>query len=99
MAIYALSKADMINMTRMLPIELRAYNIRVNSVSHSFIRTRFSQPIWGFPEILDMAVKQIPQGRIGEPVEVIKVMLFMASDTSSYVNCDNIVVTGGIYTG
>jgi NAD(P)-dependent dehydrogenase (short-subunit alcohol dehydrogenase family) len=99
LAVYAISKAGMIHMTRMLAAELGAYNIRVNSVSPSFIRTRFSQPIWGFPEILDMAVKQIPLGRIGEPDEVAKVVLFLASDASSYVNCENIVVTGGMYAG
>lgn len=99
LAVYAISKAGMIHMTRMLATELGAYNIRVNSISPSFIRTRFSQPIWGFPEILDMAVKQIPLGRIGEPEEVANVVLFLASDASSYVNCENIVVTGGMYAG
>jgi dehydrogenase/reductase SDR family protein 4 len=99
LAVYAISKAGMIHMTRMLAAELGSYNIRVNSISPSFIRTRFSQPIWGFPEILDMAVKQIPLGRIGEPEEVAKVVVFLASDASSYVNCENIVVTGGMYAG
>jgi len=46
-----------------------------------------------------MAVKQIPLGRIGEPDEVAKVVVFLASDDSSYVNCENIVVTGGMYAG
>lgn len=98
-SVYAISKAGIIHMTKALAAELGAYNIRVNSVSPSFIRTRFSQPIWGVPEILDMAVKQIPLGRIGEPDEVAKVVLFLASDASSYVNCENIVVTGGMYAG
>jgi NAD(P)-dependent dehydrogenase (short-subunit alcohol dehydrogenase family) len=99
LAIYAISKAGMIHMTRMLATELGSYGIRCNSISPSFIRTRFSQPIWGVPEILDMAVKQIPLGRIGEPDEVAKVVVFLASDDSSYVNCENIVVTGGMYAG
>jgi NAD(P)-dependent dehydrogenase (short-subunit alcohol dehydrogenase family) len=99
LAIYAISKAGMIHMTRMMATELGPYGIRCNSISPSFIRTRFSQPIWGVPEILDMAVKQIPLGRIGEPEEVAKVVVFLASDDSSYVNCENIVVTGGMYAG
>ena len=99
LAIYAISKAGMIHMTRMLATELGAYGIRCNSLSPSFIRTRFSQPIWGFPEILDMAVKQIPLGRIGEPEEVAKVVVFLASDQSSYIDGENIVVTGGMYAG
>ncbi len=99
LAVYAISKAGMIHMTRMLATELGPYGIRCNSISPSFIRTRFSQPIWGVPEILDMAVKQIPLGRIGEPDEVAKVVVFLASDDSSYVNCENIVVTGGMYAG
>jgi len=99
LAIYAISKAGMIHMTRMLATELGSYGIRCNSISPSFIRTRFSQPIWGIPEILDMVLKQIPLGRIGEPDEVAKVVVFLASDDSSYVNCENIVVTGGMYAG
>ncbi|MBN1690511.1 MAG: SDR family oxidoreductase [Dehalococcoidia bacterium] len=99
LAIYAVSKAGMIHMTRMMATELGPFGIRCNSISPSFIRTRFSQPIWGVPEILDMAVKQIPLGRIGEPDEVAKVVVFLASDESSYVNCENIVVTGGMYAG
>ncbi len=99
LAVYAISKAGMIHMTRMLATELGAHGIRCNSISPSFIRTRFSQPIWGIPEILDMAVKQIPLGRIGEPDEVAKVVVFLASDDSSYVNGENIVVTGGMYAG
>ncbi|MCX5996027.1 MAG: SDR family oxidoreductase [Chloroflexi bacterium] len=46
-----------------------------------------------------MAVKQIPLGRIGEPDEVAKVVVFLASDGSSYIDGENIVVTGGMYAG
>jgi 3-oxoacyl-[acyl-carrier protein] reductase len=46
-----------------------------------------------------MTVKQIPLGRIGEPEEVAKVVVFLASDASSYVDSENIVVTGGMYAG
>ena len=99
LAVYAISKAGIIHMTRMLATELGSYSIRCNSISPSFIRTRFSQPIWGFPEVLDMAVKQIPLGRIGEPEEVGKVVVFLASDASSYIDGENIVVTGGMYAG
>ncbi len=99
LAVYAISKAGMIHMTRMLATELGSYRIRCNSISPSFIRTRFSKPIWGFPEILDWAVKQIPMGRIGEPEEIANVVLFLASDASSYINSENIVVTGGMYAG
>lgn len=99
LAIYAISKAGIIHMTRVLAAELGAFGIRCNSISPSFIRTRFSQPIWGFPEILDMTVKQIPLGRIGEPEEVANVVVFLASDASSYVDSENIVVTGGMYAG
>ena len=99
LAVYAIGKAGMIHMTRMLATELGPHKIKCNSISPSFIRTRFSKPIWGFPEILDWAVKQIPMGRIGEPEEVANVVLFLASDASSYVNSENIVVTGGMYVG
>ena len=99
LAVYAISKAGMIHMTKMLATELGAYGIRCNSISPSFIRTRFSQPIWGFPEVHDTAVKQIPLGRIGEPEEVAKVVVFLASDESSYIDGENIVVAGGMYAG
>jgi NAD(P)-dependent dehydrogenase (short-subunit alcohol dehydrogenase family) len=99
LSVYAVSKAGVIHMTRVLAAELGSCKIKCNSISPAFIRTKFSQPIWGSPEILEMAVKQIPLGRIGEPEEVANVVVFLASDASSYVNGENIVVTGGMYAG
>ncbi|HEX76842.1 MAG TPA: SDR family oxidoreductase [Dehalococcoidia bacterium] len=96
LAVYAISKAGMIMMTKMLATEWGKQNIRVNAVAPSFIRTRFSRPIWDNPEGRQKVYEETPLGRVGEPEEVAEAVLFLASDASSYVSGATLVVSGGI---
>lgn len=96
LSICAMSKAGLIAMTKQLASEWGKQNIRVNAVTPSFVRTRFSQPIWDNPEMLKMLAQRIPLGRIAEPAEAAEVVLFLASDASSYITGQAIIVSGGI---
>ncbi len=97
LAVYSISKAGMLMMTKMLATEWGKYNIRVNAIAPSFIRTRFSQPIWDNPEVMARVKEQTPLQRIGEPEEVADAALFLASDASSYISGQTIIVSGGSY--
>jgi NAD(P)-dependent dehydrogenase (short-subunit alcohol dehydrogenase family) len=93
-AAYGAAKAGLIALTRTLAIELAAARIRVNTVAPGAILT---------PRLLDMTTPErraesaasIPLGRLGEPEEVAKAVVFLASDLASYVTGQTLVVDGG----
>jgi NAD(P)-dependent dehydrogenase (short-subunit alcohol dehydrogenase family) len=97
---YAASKAAVRAMSRSLAGELSLRGIRVNVVTPGIIKT----PIWGrnpsTPEEQAVRAKRYQGGilmdRFGEADEVAKVVLFLASDDSSYVQAEEIIVDGGM---
>ena len=95
MGIYGIAKAGVEMMTRVLAAELASYNIQVNAVAPAMVRTDFSKPFWSNRDIHDHVVRGIPMGRIAEPVEVVHPVLFLASEASSFITGQTIVVDGG----
>jgi NAD(P)-dependent dehydrogenase (short-subunit alcohol dehydrogenase family) len=91
---YGVTKAGVIMFTRQLGMEL-AGRVRVNAIAPGLIKTRFAEALWGNEEILRRVLDSNPMGRIGVPDEVAGVVVFLASDASSYVNGQTIVVNGG----
>jgi NAD(P)-dependent dehydrogenase (short-subunit alcohol dehydrogenase family) len=101
-AAYAATKGGLVSMARSIAADLAPRNIRVNVVAPGAIKT----PIWkrgprahASAEESDKLAKffssAVPQGRWGEPEEVAKAVLFLASDDSSYVNAVELLVDGG----
>ena len=88
-SVYGTAKAGMLGMARSLAIEIGKHNITVNCVGPGWIKTSSSSE----REII--AGKFTPVGRPGTPNEVGHVVLFLASEESSYVNGQLIVVDGG----
>ncbi|HOT44770.1 MAG TPA: SDR family oxidoreductase [Spirochaetota bacterium] len=95
MGIYGIAKAGVEMMTRVLAAELASYNIQVNAVAPAMVRTDFSKPFWSNRDIHDHVVRGIPMGRIAEPIEVVHPVLFLASEASSFITGQTIVVDGG----
>jgi len=95
MGIYGVAKAGIEMLTKVLAAELAQQNIQVNAVAPSMVRTGFSKPFWSNDSIYGQIVERIPLGRIGEPAEVVEVVLFLCSDASSFINGQTIVVDGG----
>ena len=95
LGVYAISKAGIIMMTKQLGNELDKQNIRVNAIAPSYVRTRFSKPIWDNPEGIERVRQETPLGRVGEPEEVAELALFLASGASSYISGQTIVISGG----
>jgi 3-oxoacyl-[acyl-carrier protein] reductase len=91
---YSASKAGMIGLTKSTAREVAARNVRVNAVAPGFINTKMTQNL---TEEQQNALKtQIPMGRIGEPEEVAKAIVFLASDLATYLTGQVIHVTGGL---
>jgi NAD(P)-dependent dehydrogenase (short-subunit alcohol dehydrogenase family) len=95
MGAYCIAKAGVVMLTRILALELAQYNIRVNAVAPSMVKTKFSQPLWGDPETLKQIEAGIPLGRMAEPSDIVGSVLFLSSDASSYITGHTIVVDGG----
>ncbi len=101
-SLYAASKAAVRQLARNLSNELVARNIRVNVVSPGYTRT----PIVGRTGATNEQVEgfyahtsgEVPLRRPGQPEEIAKVVLFLASDESSYVVGEEILVDGGVAT-
>ena len=91
---YATAKGGLITLTKSLAKELAPFGIRVNGVSPGVVDTPFHE-VFSTPEMIRSFVAQIPIGRIGKPVEIAKVIAFLASDAASYVVGEIIEVNGG----
>lgn len=91
---YAASKAGIIGFIKSLSKELGSRNIRANAIAPGFILTDMTLAL---PEATRAEmVKMIPMRRCGEPEEVAKVALFLASDLSSYVSGQVISANGAM---
>ena len=99
MGVYCVSKAGVLMLTKVLAAELAPQNIRVNAIAPGFIKTRFSAAIWDNPQVKNAAIETIPQKRIADAQEIAGAALFLASDASSYVTGETIVIDGGQLLG
>ena len=92
--VYGASKAAVVGITKSLAKELASKNIRVNAIAPGFIDTDMARTIPS--EIFKERIESIAMGRIGTAEEVSDVILFLASDYSSYVTGQVIGVDGGM---
>src|SRR6202142_3428331 len=101
-AAYAATKGGLVSMGRSIAADLAPRNIRVNVVAPGAMKT----PIWKRGPRANATAEEsaklekffssaIPQGRWGQPEEVAKAVLFLASDDASYVNAVELMVDGG----
>ena len=92
--VYAASKAAVIGMTMAAAKELAPKNIRVNAIAPGFIDTEMTRQLP--PEKFQQRLASIRMGRIGTAEEVAQVMVFLASDMSSYMTGQVLGVDGGM---
>jgi len=94
---YNAAKAGVIELTKTMAVELAQHGITVNAIAPAQIDTRLTRTL---PESARRRrVERIPMGRFGEPEEVARVALFLASDDASYVTGHTLAVDGGYLAG
>ena len=91
---YAASKAAIEGFTRSLALEIASRGITVNAVAPGFVKTEILNSIDS--NKLDEMAKNIPVGRIGDPIDVSKIVSFLASNESSYITGQVLHVNGGL---
>jgi NAD(P)-dependent dehydrogenase (short-subunit alcohol dehydrogenase family) len=100
-SIYSASKAAVRNLARSWILDLKDRAIRINVVSPGPVRTPGLVELAGDDPtaqqgLLDYLAAQVPLGRVGEPDEIAKAVLFLASDDASFINGTELFVDGGL---
>jgi len=93
---YSAAKAGIIGFTKSLAREVGVRGITVNTIAPGFIETDMTDSLPD--EQKDALASQIPMGRLGTTDEVAQAVLFLASDSGSYITGQTLHVNGGMYT-
>ncbi|TFB08197.1 SDR family oxidoreductase [Candidatus Atribacteria bacterium MT.SAG.1] len=96
---YCASKGGIVAMTEALALELAPLGIRINVVSPGMIETPMIDPIKQDPKMMEGLMSRVPLRRFGKPEEVSDLVLFLASDASSYMTGSTVVIDGGWLSG
>src|SRR5215203_2692670 len=93
---YAASKGGVMLMMKTLAQEYAAARIRINGIAPGAIRTPINRPAWETPQAEAALLRLIPYGRVGEPEDIAKAAVWLASDESDYVTGATLFVDGGM---
>lgn len=93
---YASSKGGVEMMMKSMAQELAPKKIRVNAIGPGAIQTPINRMAWSTPEALEKLLTLIPYGRIGQPADIGKVAVWLASDESDYLTGTTIFADGGM---
>lgn len=93
---YAASKGGVKLLMQSLAQEYADRRIRINSIAPGAIRTPINREAWETPDALEKLLRLIPYGRIGEPEDIARAALWLASDLSDYVTGTTLFVDGGM---
>ena len=95
-SVYCMTKAAISHLTKCLAIEWGKYNITVNAVAPTFIRTPGTEGALADPEFRSDVIERIAAlHRIGEPMDVAGAVVFLASSAASLITGDTILIDGG----
>src|SRR3954463_104128 len=93
---YATSKGGISMMMKSIAQEVAPLGIRVNAISPGAVRTPINMDAWGTREAYNSLMTLIPYKRIGEPTEIGRAAVWLASDDSDYITGATIYVDGGM---
>ncbi len=91
---YAASKAALIGFTKSVAREIASRGVRVNAIAPGFIETPMTEKL--SDKQREKVLAQIPLGRFGQPEEISRIVLFLASDLATYMTGQVIPVDGGM---
>lgn len=92
---YGVSKAAEAALARNLAVEWGPRGIRINSIAPGIIKTDFAKALWEDPVRIKRAEEKTPLRRIGEPVDIAGLAVFLSTKASAYITGQVIVADGG----
>lgn len=93
---YSISKTALVGMTKAMAPQCAQLGIRVNCIAPGIIRTNFSRALWEGNETHFEESSEFMMKRVGEPDEIGGTAAYLASEDSSYVTGETIIVAGGV---
>jgi glucose 1-dehydrogenase len=93
---YAASKGGVTMLMKTMAQELAPHKIRVNSISPGAIKTPINASAWNTPEAEAKLITKIPYQRVGEPDDIARAAVWLASDQSDYITGATLYVDGGM---
>jgi glucose 1-dehydrogenase len=93
---YAASKGGLMLMMESVAQEVAPLRIRVNAIAPGAIRTPINTDAWSTPEAYNALMTLVPYQRIGEPEDIGRAAVWLASDDSDYVTGTTLFVDGGM---
>jgi glucose 1-dehydrogenase len=93
---YAASKGGVMLLMKSIAQELAPYRIRVNSIAPGAIRTPINTAAWNTPSAYKDLMRLVPYKRIGEPEDIARAAVWLASDAADYVTGTTLFVDGGM---
>lgn len=93
---YAASKGGVMLMMKSIAQEVAPFRIRVNSIAPGAIRTPINTTAWSTPEAYQSLMTLVPYKRIGEPEDIGRTAVWLASDQADYITGATIIVDGGM---
>jgi gluconate 5-dehydrogenase/2-deoxy-D-gluconate 3-dehydrogenase len=92
---YCASKAGVLLLTKCLAVEWAKYKIRVNSITPGVFRTTLNEKALSLPKRMERIINNTPFHRLGQAKELVGAAIYLASEASSFVTGEDIVVDGG----
>jgi glucose 1-dehydrogenase len=93
---YAASKGGVMLLMKSMAQELAPKRIRINSIAPGAIRTPINKDAWETPEAYAALMKLVPYARIGEPDDIARAAVWLASDAADYITGTTLFVDGGM---
>jgi len=93
--LYSMTKAALIMMTKSYAVELGPMGVRVNAIAPGLIQTVLSEYYWKDEDRRSKQLDAQPVKHLGQPVEIAEIALTLASDRSSYMTGQTLIVDGG----
>lgn len=96
---YAMSKAAMGHMTKVMAMEWGPKGVRVNAIAPGFVITDLTRKLWSLKSMQDWVIPNTPLRRLGQPEDMVGAALFLASSASAWMTGQILYVDGGFTAG